>query len=472
MLKKTKNIRKILIANRGEIAVRLIRACRDLGLKSVIVFSEADAGAFPTRLADERYLLNGSTATQTYLDSKKIIDAAIETNSDAIHPGYGFLSENSDFAKLVEDSGLILIGPSSDVIFEMGDKLRAREIAKKAKVPVLEAFEYEGQIKEAEKFTKKLGFPVIIKASAGGSGRGIRVCESHEELEAKLEDAAKEAKSAFGNEKVYIEKFLVSPRHIEVQIFGDNHGNFIHVFERECSIQRRRQKLVEEAIAPNLSPVLAKKLREAAISLAKKVNYNSAGTLEFLVDQGESDSGSFFFLEMNTRLQVEHTVSEEVSGIDLAKLQIEIALGKKIEPKMISKDPDKHSIQFRLYAEDPNADFLPSMGTISSCYLPTGPGVRVDTWIEKGTVISPFYDALLAKIIVTGATRDEVLERAKRALYETRIEGVKTNVEFFIWLLGEDDFKNANVHINWLEQKFKKTNQQKSSYFVGALTEE
>lgn len=461
-----KKISKILIANRGEIAVRIIRAARDLGIKSVAVCSEADQGSLAVRLADERYLLEGSSATQTYLNQDKLILAAIEMGANAMHPGYGFLSENDEFAKKVEDNNLIFIGPSSDAIYKMGDKLRARELAIKAKVPVLPGLEFKGDKKEIIKFIDQIKYPIIIKASAGGSGRGIRICKEEKELFDKLEEASKEAKSAFGSEVVYVEKYLETPRHIEVQIVSDNFGNHHHLFERDCSVQRRRQKLVEEAVAPKLNEKLRNEIREAAVNLAKLVGYNSVGTMEFLVDDKED---RFYFLEMNTRLQVEHTVTEEVANIDLAKLQIQIADGLNTQNVFKDVKHHQHSIQFRLYAEDPYENFQPSMGTVSYVHLPSGPGVRVDTWCEEGAVVSPYYDALLAKIIVTGNTREEAIARSKRAFYETRIEGVRTNIDFFKWILDESDFVNSKVHINWLEESWKGQLPKTNSLFVGRV---
>lgn len=466
---KSKSINKILIANRGEIAVRLIRATRDLAMRSVAVFSEPDEGSIFVRLADERSPLKGASAIQTYLNQDKIILSAIEHRADAIHPGYGFLSENYEFAKKVEDQGIVFIGPSSEVIYKMGDKLRARKIALDAEVPILDGLEYQGDSGEIEKFIKKISYPVIIKASAGGSGRGIRICDNKEELAGKLEEASKEAFSAFGSGVVYIEKYLRAPRHIEVQIVSDNYGSHYCLFDRECSLQRRRQKLVEEAVAPNLHPELSQKIRAAALRLAKAVNYNSVGTMEFLVDGGHSSSDNFYFLEMNTRLQVEHTVTEEVSRIDLAKLQIEIANGVKLDSEQICKNSAGHSIQFRIYAEDPMTDFSPSMGEVKFCHFPSGPGIRIDSCCEIGTIISPYYDALLAKLVVSGNTREEVILRARRAMYETRIEGIKTNIEFFRWLLEQSDFIQGNVHINWILENWNSKSKILPSSFVGPM---
>ena len=466
MAKKREKISKILVANRGEIAVRIIRAARDLGIKTVAIFSEADQGSLPVRLADERVLLKGSSATQTYLNYDKIIFSALETNADAIHPGYGFLSENSEFAKKVEDQGLIFIGPTSEAIFAMGDKLRAREYAIRSGVPVLPGMEYKNNLSEIKEFINKISYPVIIKASAGGSGRGIRVCESELALKDNLEDASKEAISAFGSGIVYVEKYLRTPRHIEVQIASDKYGNHFHVFERECSLQRRRQKLIEEAPAPKLNKVIVEKIRNCSTLLAKEVNYSNVGTLEFLVDGGYSAQDQFYFLEMNTRLQVEHTVTEEVTGIDLCKLQIQIAEGGKLSSDNFPKETRGHAMQFRLYAEDPVIDFRPSLGVVTNCHLPSGPGIRIDSHLEKGMNISPYYDALLAKVIVYGETREVVLSRAKRAFDETKIEGVKTNIDFFRWVLEQKDFIESNIHINWLQDNWKPENLPLPSLFV------
>lgn len=469
MRQNNHKISKILVANRGEIAARIIRAARDLNIKTVIVYSEADEGMLPVRLADERILLSGSIAAQTYLHHDKIIQACIESGADAIHPGYGFLSENSEFAGKVEKKGLRFIGPTSRAIFLMGDKLRAREIAMKAQVPILEGMEYKSNLTEIKKFVKKIGYPVIVKASAGGSGRGIRVCEHEHDLEEKIQDASVESTAAFGSGVVYIEKYLKTPRHIEVQIVADTKASYAHIFERECSLQRRRQKLIEEAPAPRIHPDLAFKIRESALRLVKEVAYENVGTLEFLVDGGDSPDDPFYFLEMNTRLQVEHTVTEEVGRIDLCALQIQIAEGMSLKSIMLPQSPLGHAMQFRIYAEDPTQNFQPSLGLVSYCHLPSGPGIRVDAHVESGMHISPYYDALLAKIIVSGENRNQVIRRAKRALHETRIEGVRTNIEFFRWLIEQKDFIESRIHISWLDQNWSSSTPTYPSSFVGPL---
>jgi acetyl-CoA carboxylase biotin carboxylase subunit len=460
MKNKPTEIRSILIANRGEIAVRIIRAARDLGIKTIAVYSEADEGTLHVRLADERIALGGSNAKDTYLNIDKIMLAAIQTGADAVHPGYGFLSENAAFAKKVEDEGLVFIGPTSRVIEMMGDKINAREAAIKAKVPVLEGLKYEGDIKKAKTFAKKIGYPVIIKASAGGSGRGIRVCETEHTLPQMIEEASSEGEAAFGSSEVFIEKFLTTPKHIEVQIAADIYGNVIHIFERECTLQRRRQKLLEEAPSSSITPALRKKITAASVRLAKKVGYQSVGTMEFLFDREEKQ---FYFLEMNTRIQVEHPVTEEISGIDLLALQIKIAQGasiKDLQPGEI----DGHALEFRIYSEDVSKNFAPVTGKVNRICFPSGPGVRVDTWIEEGGSISPYYDAMLAKIIVKGETRIQAIERARRALYESHIEGIATNIGFFRWLLDEPSFIDNAYHIKWLEESYK--GQEKESYFT------
>ena len=448
-------MKKVLIANRGEIALRIVRACRDLGIQSVALYSEADEGTMAVRFADERIKLAGNTAKDTYLNIPAIISSAIQVGADAVHPGYGFLSENSEFAVAVEKEKLIFIGPRSETIFKMGDKLNARLLAEKAKVPLLPGFEInEGNIKEARKFCKTIGYPVLVKASAGGSGRGIRIVESEAELEAKIQEAGAEAMSAFGSALVFIEKYLTSPRHIEVQVFGDGKGNVIHIFERDCTLQRRRQKLIEEAPAPKFNKKLREKMLKSACKLASSVKYRGAGTLEFLVDNAESDKGNFYFLEMNTRIQVEHPVSEEISGLDLVRMQLEVASGKAlIEQESFFESG--YSMEFRIYSEDPANNFAPQVGTIQELQLPLGPGVRIDSWVERGTKISPYYDALLLKMIVSGSSRDIVIQRAKRAFSEMAILGIKTNIGFFKWALEQEDFIDVKHSITWLERVYK-----------------
>lgn len=460
---KRREIRKILIANRGEIAVRIIRAARDLGKQSVAVYSEPDSGGIHVRLADEKIPLGGSSAKDTYLNMDKIVLAAIQSGADAIHPGYGFLSENSEFAKKVEDAGLVFIGPSSSLIALMGDKLSARRAAEQAGVPLLDGYTYSGNLAEAKKFSSKIGYPVIVKASAGGSGRGIRVCDKEEDLAEALEDASREGEAAFGSGVVYVEKFLRNPKHIEVQIVGDLHGDVAHFFERECSLQRRRQKLLEEAPAITVSQKVRDTLLEAAVSLAKKTGYHSAGTIEFLVDT--ENAGKFYFLEMNTRIQVEHPVTEQITGSDLVVLQIQIAEGQKALLKQIKK-PLGHSIEFRIYSEDTKNKFAPVQGRIQEALLPLGPGVRLDSWIEKGSVVSPYYDAMLAKIIISGEDRTQVIARARRAFYETRIEGLTTNISFFRWLLEQEAFISGKYDIRWLEANY--AGEGKESFYTGA----
>jgi acetyl-CoA carboxylase biotin carboxylase subunit len=447
-------MKKVLIANRGEIALRVVRACRDLGIKSVALFSEADEGTLAVRFADERVKLVGNTAKDNYLNIPAIISSAIQVGADAIHPGYGFLSENSEFAEVVEKEGLIFIGPRSETILKMGDKLNARALAEKAKVPLLPGLEVkEGGLDEAKKFSKSIGYPVLVKASAGGSGRGIRIVESEGELEEKIKEAGTEAMGAFGSAVVFIEKYLASPRHVEVQVFGDGEGGVIHIFERDCTLQRRRQKLIEEAPAPKFNKKLRAKMLKSACALASSVKYRGAGTLEFLVEDAESEKGKFYFLEMNTRIQVEHPVSEEISGLDLVRMQLEVARGANL-PTQESFSERGHSMEFRIYSEDPKNNFAPQVGTIKDIKFPLGPGVRIDSWVEAGTKISPYYDALLFKLIVSGQSREVVIERAKRALAETEVVGIKTNIEFFKWVLEESDFIECRHSISWLESRF------------------
>ena len=465
-----KKLKRVLIANRSEIAVRVIRAARDLGIESVAVYSDADEGALHVRLADKRIALGGSSAKDTYLNRDKIINAAIQSGADCVHPGYGFFAENSDFASAVKAAGLTLIGPSPEAIALMGDKDQARKIAEKHGVPIVPGSPTGSSApmdpKQLRALAEKIGYPVMIKAVAGGSGRGIRVAEKAEELESKIAEVEREALAAFGNKDIILEKFIVKPRHIEVQVFGDAQGNVVHFCERECSLQRRHQKVVEEAPAPNLDPELRERICKAAVVMAQAVDYVGAGTVEFLVETapenkaaskaGKADAKSnFYFLEMNTRIQVEHPVTEMVTGVDLVKLQFLVAMGEKIGLSQKEIKSTGHAIEFRVNAENPRENWSPTAGKILYVSRAGGPGVREDGWIELGTRVSTFYDSLLSKIIVYGETRDEALTRARRCLDEYAVEGLETTLGFHRWVLKQPAFIEGQVDVKWIEREYK-----------------
>ncbi len=441
---------KVLVANRGEIAVRVIRACRDLGLKTVAVYSEADREALHVRLADEAFPIGPAPAVHSYLHIPNIINAAVQTGAEAIHPGYGFLSENHRFAEVCGIWGLTFIGPPPSAIELMGVKARARDTVAAAGVPVVPGS--EGTVsspEEAHRLAEAIGYPLLVKASAGGGGRGIRVVESREELADALERAAREAQSAFGNGELYLEKYLRQPRHIEIQVMADAHGHVVALGERESSIQRRRQKVLEEAPSAAVTPELRRAMEEAACRAAAAVGYTSAGTLEFLLDA----DGHFYFMEMNTRIQVEHAVTEMVTGVDLVREQIRVAAG---EPLSFTQDDIRlngWSIECRINAEDPEAQFRPSPGVLTEVTWPGGPWVRVDAGVEVGSEVQPFYDSLLAKIVVWGATRDEAVARMRRALAECRLSGVQTTKAFHEWLLSDEDFRAGRIHTQFLSER-------------------
>ncbi|HEY8402080.1 MAG TPA: acetyl-CoA carboxylase biotin carboxylase subunit, partial [Cytophagaceae bacterium] len=418
---------KILIANRGEIALRIIRACKELKIKTVAVYSVADKDSLHVRFADEAVCIGPAPSIKSYLNIPNIIAAAEITNADAIHPGYGFLSENADFSKVCEDYGIKFIGASPAMINAMGDKASAKATMKKAGVPTIPGSDgLLNSLEEGIKLANKIKYPVILKATAGGGGRGMRVVKSDKEFEKAWLDAKAEAGAAFGNDGLYLEKFIEEPRHVEIQILGDRHGKAIHLSERDCSIQRRHQKLVEETPSPIITDKLRAKMGEAAVKGAKAIKYEGAGTIEFLVDK----HGDFYFMEMNTRIQVEHPITEEVTGIDLIKEQIKMAAGGKLEGKSFT--PTKHAIECRINAEDPANGFRPSPGKITNFHIPGGYGVRVDTHCYNGYTIPPNYDSMIAKVIVSAPTRDEACARMKRALEEFVIEGVKTTIPFHI----------------------------------------
>ena len=445
-------MRKVLIANRGEIAVRVIRACQDAGLTSVAVYADSDRDALPARLADEAYSLGGETAAETYLRIDKLIDIATGSGADAVHPGYGFLSENADFAQAVLDAGLTWIGPTPQAIRDLGDKVTARHIAQRAGAPLVPGTpDPVANADEIIAFAREHGLPVAIKAAFGGGGRGLKVARTIEEIPALFESATREAVAAFGRGECFVERYLDRPRHVEAQVLADTHGNVIVVGTRDCSLQRRHQKLVEEAPAPFLTGEQRASIHASAKAICREAGYHGAGTVEYLVGQ----DGTISFLEVNTRLQVEHPVSEETAGIDLVRAQFQIAAGAPLD---ITADPAPrgHSIEFRINGEDPGRNFLPAPGTVTALTWPLGPGVRVDAGVESGSVIGGNFDSLLAKIIVTGATREEALERSRRALDETVIEGMATVLPFHRAVVRDPAFTDSpfTVHTRWIETEW------------------
>jgi acetyl-CoA carboxylase biotin carboxylase subunit len=438
--------KKILIANRGEIALRVIRTCKEMGIKTVAVYSTADADSLHVRFADEAVCIGPPQSIDSYLRIPNIIAAAEITNADAIHPGYGFLSENAKFSRICEENGIKFIGALPEQIEAMGDKATAKTTMIKAGVPCVPGS--EGLLKDGKHavlVSREIGLPVMMKATAGGGGKGMRVVWKEEDIEPSLEAIQREAKAAFGNDGVYMEKFVEEPRHIEIQVAGDQFGTFCHMSERDCSIQRRHQKLVEETPSPFMTKALRKKMGEAAIKAAAAVNYEGVGTVEFLVDKHRN----FFFMEMNTRIQVEHTITEEVITFDLIKEQIKIAAGIPISG--INYEPKMHAIQCRINAEDPMHDFRPSPGTISVYHAPGGHGVRIDTHVYAGYTIPPYYDSMISKLIVVAQTREEAIKKMHRALSEYVIDGVKTTIPFHIQLFENEDFKKGNFTTKFLE---------------------
>ncbi len=444
-------LKKVLIANRGEIAVRIINACREIGVQTVAVHSSADENACHSERADISCFIGGAPASESYLDQDKIISTALKTKCDAIHPGYGFLAENGEFAKKVRDSGLIFIGPPAEAIADMGDKTVARKIMQKAGVPVVPGtVEPLKNLEEARKTAEKLGYPVLIKAAGGGGGKGMRRADSAGELEEGFERAVSEATSSFGNPDVYLEKYLENPRHIEFQILADNHGNIIHLGERECSIQRRHQKVIEECPSPTLSHEERFRFGEIAVKAAKACGYTNAGTVEFLMDKQRN----FYFLEMNTRLQVEHPVTEFVTNIDIVYEQLQIAAGEKLRIRQEDVSWRGHAIECRIYAEDPYNDFYPSVGVISHLRRPIGKGIRIDSGVEENSEISVYYDPLLAKMICYGQTREGAIQRSIQALDEYIVFGVKTNIAFCHFVLDHPEFINGDFDTNFISKFF------------------
>lgn len=445
-------IKKLLVANRGEIALRVMRSAKELGIKTVAVYSEADRNALHVRFADEALCIGPPASSESYLRIEKIIAAAKQTGADAIHPGYGFLSENEDFSKACEDNGITFVGPSPASIELMGSKLAAKAAVAKFNVPLVPGTsEPITDVNEAKKVAAKIGYPVLIKASAGGGGKGMRVVDNEATFEEQMERAISEAKSAFGDGSVFIEKYITKPRHIEFQIFGDKHGNVVHFFERECSIQRRHQKVVEEAPSSVLTPEKRKAMGEAAINAAKSANYYGAGTIEFILD----DNLNFYFLEMNTRLQVEHPVTEEITGLDLVKLQIRVAEGEKLPFKQEEIKMSGHAVEVRVYAEDPANNFLPDIGTLKTYKRPQGHGIRVDDGFEEGMAIPFYYDPMIAKLIARAESREAAIEKMIRAIDEYEITGLETTLGFCKFVMKHEAFRSGNFDTRFVENYFR-----------------
>ncbi len=442
-------IKKILIANRGEIALRIIRACRELNVESVAVFSEADRDALHVRFADEAICIGPAPSSDSYLNIQRLISAAEVSNADAIHPGYGFLAENTNFADICSSNGFKFVGPDSSVIALMGNKVAAKENMKKAGVPVIPGS--EGKLEnsdEAEQLAEKIGLPVILKAASGGGGKGMRVIYDLSQIKQNFKIAQSEAEKNFGDSSIYMEKYFVNPRHVEIQIIADEHGNVVHLGERDCSIQRRHQKLIEESPSPGINESIREKMGEIAINGTKYVKYTNAGTMEFLV----SEDGSFFFMEMNTRIQVEHPVTEIVTGLDLVKEQIRVASGEKLSVSQEDIKFSGYAIECRINAENVEKNFIPSAGKIESFHLPGGPGIRVDTHAYASYTIPPHYDSLVAKLITHGNTREEAIKRMDRALGEFIIEGIFTTIPFHQRVIRNDNFIQGNYHTGFLEE--------------------
>jgi len=457
---------KVLVANRGEIAVRIIKACQEMGIKTVSIYSEVDKNAPHVQIADESVNLGDPTPIESYLNIPKIIKFAQDVEAEAIHPGYGFLAENPDFAKTCDDIGIKFIGPSPKVISLMGDKIAAKKTMEKADVPVIPGYHGTKQdnaslVKEG----KKIGFPLLVKAAAGGGGKGMRIVHSEDTLEESIESAKRESKSSFGNDTVFLEKYIDKPRHIEFQILADEKGNTIHLFERECSVQRRHQKIIEETPSPVMTKKLREKMGAAAVAAAKAVGYSNAGTVEFMVD-GDLN---FYFMEMNTRLQVEHPITEMTAGVDLAKWQLRIASGMDLTLKQKDMMQRGHAIECRIYAEDPANGFLPSIGTLERVEAPTGPNVRDDSGIYTGMKVTPYYDPMLAKLVVSSENRDESINKMLWALSRYIVLGVTTNISFLKKVLEHGEFKKGNITTHFIDNYFKDWTTAKEGLPVDAL---
>lgn len=441
---------KILIANRGEIAVRIIRACREMGIRTVAVYSDIDKDAIHTQLADEAVCIGSAKAKDSYLNMQNILSAAVLKGVEAIHPGFGFLSENSTFAHMCTDCNIKFIGPDPETIEDAGNKSRAREIMINAGIPVVPGTEgVVDTVEEALKEARKIGYPVMIKASSGGGGRGIRIVRKEEEIKKAYETAKTESKAAFGDDSLYIEKFIEDPKHIEFQILGDNFGTILHLGERDCSVQRKNQKVVEEAPSAIITDSLRKQMGEAAVKAARAVNYKNAGTIEFLLDK----HGQFYFMEMNTRIQVEHPVTEMVTGIDILKEQLRISSGEKLSYDQSNIKIQGHAIECRINAENPDKGFMPSPGKIERLYVPGGNGVRIDSAVYEGYTIPPNYDSMIAKLIVHGKDRLEAISKMKRALEEFVIEGVDTNIDFQLKILNNENFEKGKFDTSFIEKE-------------------
>ncbi len=446
-----KKIKKLLVANRGEIALRVMRSAREMGISTVAVYSEADRNAPFVRFADEAVCIGPAPSKESYLVFEKIIKVCTDLKVDAVHPGYGFLSENGDFAKALEKAGVTFVGPSSHAMKVMGDKLAAKEAVKNHGVPLVPGTEGAvSGLEEAMAVARTITFPILIKAAAGGGGKGMRIVEQESELKEGLERAISEAQNAFGDGSVFIEKYVTGPRHIEVQVMADTHGNTCYLFERECSIQRRHQKVVEEAPSAVLTPELRKRMGEAAVAVARSVDYAGAGTVEFLLDA----SMEFYFMEMNTRLQVEHPVTEMITGLDLVKLQIRVAEGEELPFTQDDLKINGHAIEVRVYAEDPANDFLPDIGTLTTYRPPQGLGVRVDDGFEEGMTIPIHYDPMIAKLITYGATREEAIERMERAIDDYAISGVETTLGFCRYVMGHESFRSGKYDTHFVRDHF------------------
>ena len=444
-------LRKVLIANRGEIAVRIIRACREMGIRTVAIYSEADKNALHVQLADEAICVGPAPSNKSYLNVKAILEAACLTGADSIHPGFGFLSENPNFAKICQEMGIKFIGPDYKLIELLGNKSKAKETMKRAGVPVVPGS--EGLIyskTQAVKLAEEIKYPVMLKASAGGGGRGIRIAYSQEELEKEYDIVKQEAKVAFNDDSLYLEKFVENPRHVEIQILADEHGNCIHLGERDCSVQRRNQKVLEETPSGILDEKTRNKMGEVAIKAVKEIGYSNAGTIEFLVDKNKE----FYFMEMNTRVQVEHPVTEMVTGVDIIKEQIRIASGEKLKYKQKDIKFEGHSMEVRINAENPDKNFMPCPGTITGLHVPGGNGVRVDTAIYSGYTVPPTYDSMLAKLIVHGKTREESIAKMKSAVAEFVVEGITTNIDFLLKILENESFKTNNYDTSFIKKEF------------------
>lgn len=450
-------MKKILVANRGEIALRIMRSIKKMGIKTVAVYSEPDIKALHVRFADEAVCLGEAASAKSYLNMDKIIEESLRLGVDGIHPGYGFLSENAVFAEKVTKAGITFIGPNPDSITLMGSKLAAKDCVKKYDIPMVPGVDHAiDDIAEAQKVAEEIGFPILIKASAGGGGKGMRIVEKQEEFVEQMDRAISEAKSAFGDGSVFIEKYVGSPRHIEVQVLGDKHGNVVHLFERECSIQRRHQKVIEEAPSGILTPEIRQKMGEAAVKVAKSCNYVGAGTVEFLLDE----KLNFYFLEMNTRLQVEHPVTEYITGIDLVEEQIKIARGEKLWFTQDDLQIKGHAMELRVYAEDPMNDFLPSIGKITKYERPEGEGIRLDDAYEEGMEIPIYYDPMIAKLVTYGKDRTDAIQRMKEAIAAYKIEGFATTLPFGLFVMDHEAFRSAQFDTHFVKNYFSKEQAQ------------